>query len=82
MERVFCCIPWAPKRVSWPGFGARALRRGARVLRCGGYSGLRPLGWGRAECDRLPLPHPPRGGGADEKLPPDDRTLGRPGSLR
>lgn len=61
-----------PKRASWPGFGACALRRAARVRRCGGCPGPRPLGWGRAECDRLPLPHPARGGGAGQTLPPPD----------
>lgn len=49
---------------------------------CESCPGPRPLGWGRAECDRLPLPHPPRGGGADQTPPPDDWTRRRPGSLR
>lgn len=50
------------------------------MRRCGGCPGPRPLGWGRAECDRLPLPHPPRGGGAGQTPPPDDGTRRRPGS--
>lgn len=38
--------------------------------RCGVFPGPRPLGWGRVECDRLPFPQPPRGGGGADQTPP------------